>query len=145
MNRQEFELLRTLPGKVIAANIEWTSPRDAKPNLIFELVPVQNSLEWDVVVNGTYKPDVPSVSYNFVLRGVGPICRLDINGTVHHPAGRNHKHDLRRDTDPRNNLPSAFERNDLAGKSAREIWVELCRLANITHTGTFKDPEAPCP
>ncbi len=141
MNRQEFEQLRDLPAKKIAADIIWTAPRDGRPNLIFEQVELENDLGLDVVVNGTFKPDIPSVTFNFVLRGVGPICRVDVNGTIHGDAGRTHKHDLRRDTDPRNNLPTAVARADLDGKAAREVWEDLCERAKIAHAGQFTDPQ----
>jgi hypothetical protein len=141
MNRQEFEHLRALPGKRITADLSWSSPRDGKPNWIFDEVVVENSADLDVVLNGTYKPNIPAVTFNFVLRGVGPICRIDVNGTIHGNAGRTHKHDLRRETCPRDNLPNASSRSDLDGKTAREIWNELCELAHIEHAGKFQDPE----
>jgi hypothetical protein len=140
VNRQEFEHLRDLPGKRVTANIVWTTPRDAKPNRVFELVALENELGCDVVVNGTYKPDIPAVTYNFVLRGVGPICRVDVNGTIHGNAGRTHKHDLRQEADPQKNLPVAVDRKDLDGKTPRQVWEDLCTRANIQHTGNFQDP-----
>jgi hypothetical protein len=141
LNRQEFEQVRDLAGKQITADIVWASPRDAKPNLTFDSVPLENALEWDIVVNGTYKPDIPAVTFNFVLRGAGPICRVDVNGAIHGDAGRTHKHDLQKETDPRNNLPIAIARNDLAGKTAAEVWKDICQRANILHTGIFHQPE----
>ena len=71
--------------------VPGSAPRDAKPNLIFDQIAVENSLGWDVLLNGTYKPDIPAISFNFVIRGVGPVCRIDVNGTIHGPAGRTHK------------------------------------------------------
>jgi len=141
MNRREFEQLRDLPDKRVSADIVWTAPRDGKPNLIFEQVELENSLGLDVVIIGTFKPDIPSVTFNFVLRGVGPICRVDVNGTIHGDAGRTHKHDLRRETDPRNSVPTAVARADLEGKSARGVWNDLCERAKIEHAGTFSDPQ----
>jgi hypothetical protein len=140
MNRQEFEHLRDLPGKRVTADIVWTSPPGGRPNLVFDQVVLENSAEWDVVLNGTYKPGIPSVTFNFVLRGIGAICRVDVNSTVHGDAGRTHKHDLRDETDPRANLPHAAARPDLTDKSAREVWLDLCQRAKIKHTGIFNDP-----
>ena len=141
MNRHEFEQLRDLPGKRIAVNVAFATPRDAKPNLVFDQIVVENSLGWDVLLNGTYKPDIPAISFNFVIRGVGPVCRIDVNGTIHGAAGRTHKHDLQTEDDPRLNLPHATGRPDLGGRSAREVWETLCQQANIVHEGTFHDPE----
>jgi hypothetical protein len=141
MNRNEFEALRNLPDKRIAGDIRIESKQATSPNLTFEDVVLENSLNYDVVLNGTYKPDIPSVTFNFVLRGVGPICRLCVNGPIHPGAGRTHKHDLRQDSDPRNNLPIAVARTELDGSSAREIWEDLMRQAKIEHTSTFHDPD----
>jgi hypothetical protein len=102
---------------------------------------VENALNYDLVLNGTYKPDIPAITFNFVLRGVGPVCRVCVNGTLHPPAGRTHKHDLRKESDPRNNLPTAVARPDLENRATvKEVWDILLQQANITHTGTFNEP-----
>jgi hypothetical protein len=142
MNKNEFDQLRALPGKSIQADINFAERKDAgSDNLIFEQIEVQNSLDWPVVLNGNYKPSIPSITFNFVIRGAGPICRVCVNGTVHGNAGRTHKHDLQTENDSRQNLPVAVARPDLAEKSVREVWQILCSQANITHTGTFNAPD----
>ncbi len=141
MTRQDFEKLRDLPNKEITSDIAFEKKKETTPNLVFDQVPLDNSLGVDIVLNGTYKPAIPSVTFNFVLRGVGPICRLCVNGTFHKNIGRTHKHELVRDDDPRLNLPIAIAQPDLDGKSMKEIWATLCRQANIIHTGKFIDPE----
>lgn len=65
MNRIEFEQLRDLPGKVVKEAIEFKAVTHVSPNLIFEKVPVENDLGWEVLLNGTYKPHLPGVTYNF--------------------------------------------------------------------------------
>lgn len=140
MNRAEFEQLRDLQGKRISGDIRFEGGRETNPNLTFELVRVENDLNWDVVLNGTYKPQIPSVTFNFVLRGTGPICRFCVNGTSHPGAGRTHKHSLQTDDDPRLNLPTAIAM-ELAGLSVSKIWETVCRLSGITHGGVFTDPE----
>lgn len=140
MERHEFEQLRNLPGKRITADITFVSMNGMGPNLVFEQVIVENSLGWDVVLNGTYKPGIPAITFNFVLKKVGPICRVDVNGTIHGAAGRTHKHDLQREDDPRLNLPTALPRPDLVGKSAKDVWEILCKQANIMHVGKFNEP-----
>ena len=141
MNRQGFEKLRDSPDKTISADIVFEKKKETVPDLVFEQIRVENSLGMDIVLNGTYKPSIPAVTFNFVLRGVGPICRLCVNGTIHKDVGRTHKHELIREDDPRLNLPTAVARPDLAGKSVKETWEILCQQANIIHTGKFKDPE----
>lgn len=140
MDRAQFEALRNLPGKKISADIQFTPSRETSPNLTFAKIKVDNSLGWDIELNGTYKPGVPSVTFNFVAIGVGPVCRIDVNGQEHKPAGRTHKHDLRQASDPKGNLPLAVPRLDLVDKSPVEIWRILCTQANINHTGSFLDP-----
>jgi hypothetical protein len=142
MNRAEFNQLRQLPDKRIDQNIEFRPTRGVSPNLVFEQVSVHNGLGWDVILNGTYKPDIPSVTFNFYLRGTGPICRLCVNGVVHREAGRTHKHDLRKDDDPRLNLPTAIARPDIdiGGQSVDDIWRKLCAEANIIHAGSLICP-----
>ena len=140
MNRNDFELLRNLPGKVISADVEFVVRTDSRPNLTFEQVRVENDLGYDVTLNGTYKPLIPSVTINFVIRGVGPICRIDVNGPKHGDAGRTHKHDLREEECPRRNLPHAVPRPDLADKTPTEVWRIIREQANIVHTGAFRDP-----
>ena len=140
MTRQEFVALRDLPGKMINADIVWRSERGTRPNKVFNKIPVVNSLGHVVWLNGTYKPNLHAVTYNFVLEGVGAICRIDTNGTLHADAGRTHKHDLQQPDDPDRNLPAAVVRLDLENKSAREVWRVLCSQANIVHRGTFADP-----
>ena len=140
MNRQEFELLRDLPDKRITADIRFVATRATDPSLTFSGVTLENTAGWIVRVNGTYKPDIPALTINFLIPDVGPICRVDINGPVHKPVGRTHKHSLRRDEDPRKNLPSADAVPEFEKLSPREAWEKLCGLAHIVHEGTFFDP-----
>ncbi len=142
MTRLEFIQLRDLPGKTVEADIVWRSERGTRPNKIFNRILVKNSLGLEVWLNGTYKPVLPGITYNFVLVGTGPICRVVVNGPEHSGLGRTHKHDLQDPTDsePARNLPTAIARPDLDGKNARQVWDVLCRQANILHRGKFHDP-----
>ena len=87
MNRREFELLRDLPDKEISTNIVFTPSKDNSVTLTFEQVQVFNSLGIDLVLNGSYNPNIPSVKFNFVARGVGPICRIEVNGKIYKTPG----------------------------------------------------------
>lgn len=139
MNRAEFEALRDLPDKEVAGDIVFT-PKNAT-TLVFEDVPVVNSLGLDLILNGSFKPDIPAVKYNFCIKGMGPICRVDVNGSIHGSEGRTHKHDLQTDSCPRNNLPFAKARTDLERLTALQVWQKVCAMANIQHTGRFEEPE----
>lgn len=142
MTRPEFHALRDLPGKRITDDIIFRASASNGGNLTFENIPVENELGWDVIVNGTFKPDIPTVIYNFYVRSEGPICRICVNGNSHKPGGRTHKHELRQASDQRAgvNLPTVIARPELENLSPRKVWDILLKEANITHTGTFTDP-----
>lgn len=141
MTRIEFETLRDLPGKTISSDIIYIKKPDYGGNLAFSQISVENDTGWDVLLNGTYKPEIPTITFNFVVRGIGPICRVCVNGSFHGTSGRTHKHSLRDPNDPRSNLPTALPRPDLDGKTVVEVWETLCLEANIKHTGKFISPE----
>ena len=119
MNRAAFLQLRALPGKVIDVNIAFQVEAGSGGNRVFRGVVVENTLDWGIVLNGTYKPIQNSFTFNFVARGVGPICRVDVNGTIHPPAGRTHKHDLVADDDPYRNLQTPLHDRILSGIPTR--------------------------
>jgi hypothetical protein len=139
MNRKEFEALRDLPDKKVVVDIAFT--RKNSTTLVFQDVAVSNSLGFDLVLNGSFKPDIPAVKYNFCIKGVGPICRVDVNGSIHGSEGRTHKHDLRSESCPRNNLPHAQRRSEFENLTAKQVWTKICLMANIQHTGRFEEPE----
>ncbi len=141
ISREDFESLRDLPDKTISEDIIFREDKNVSPNLIFEKVKVQNTLGYEIELNGTYKPSHDSVTFNFIQRGVGSICRFDVNSTVHGDAGRTHKHSLHKESDPRHNLPLADSRPDLEGKSVQEIWKTICKQSKIQHQGRLILPE----
>src|SRR6266480_5550381 len=144
MTKMEFEQLRDLSGKRITQDIRFASSPEVSPNLVFDHIRVDNSLNYDVLLNGTFKPGIPSVTFNFVIRGTGPICLICVNGTIHGSVGRTHKHALTDASDSRLNLPTAIARPDLENKLPREVWQILCDQVLIEHTGTFFDPTQYC-
>lgn len=139
MNRVEFEHLRDLPDKEISQDIIFL-PKNST-TMSFTEVPVVNSLGVELVINGSFVPDIPAIKFNFCIQGIGPICRVEVNSSRHGNAGRTHKHSLQKDNCPRKNLPHADARPDLENKSAREVWETLCQQAKINHSGLFVDPE----
>jgi hypothetical protein len=141
ISRQDFESLRDLPNKTISEDIVFRANKNVSPNLTFEKVKVQNTLGYDIELNGTYKPSHDSSTFNFIQRGVGPICRFDINSTVHKDVGRTHKHTLHNENDPSRNLPVAHPRPDLDGKSVQEIWKTICKQSKIKHQGRLILPK----
>lgn len=140
MTKQEFEILRNLPNKTIESDIIWQEEKGMGPNLIFKGIEVINSIGILILVNGTYKPRLPSVTFNFVVNPIGPICRIDVNGSPHKDAGRTHKHELQEPDDSKKNLPYAITRLDLNDKTPYQVWRILCKQANIIHKGKFVEP-----
>lgn len=108
--------------------------------LVFENAALKNPFDYDIVLNGSFNKKTGALKFNFLMRGVGPICRVEVNGAIHGDAGRTHKHDIRKDSDPRMDLPHAEARPDLIGKTPKEVWEDLCKRAKIEHTGNFVDP-----
>jgi hypothetical protein len=142
MTRAEFEHLRDLPGKAIVGDIRLQEQRAVRPLLRAEDVRIENSAGVDLRLTLTYNPQTGSKSVNVHVPGLGPICRLEVDGQRHPPAGRSHKHSLRSADCPRANLPhDVAPRPELSGKLLHEVFEEFCRAANIEHGGMFHSPE----
>jgi hypothetical protein len=140
MTRDEFTELRRAP-KEISADIQFRPTKKFGDGWLFvEDMPVGNQLNYDLFLDGRYNSITKTLIFNFKIRGVGPICRMEVNGKIHRDAGRTHKHDLIHESDSRKNLPNAQHRPDLENKTPREVWEILCRQAKIEHTGNFVDP-----
>ncbi len=141
MDRDEFILLRDLPDKEVAEDLIFRAERNL-PEGVYRTgqVGVENSLAYPVVVEGHYTRATKAVTFTFILEGTGPICRFDVNSTIHGDAGRTHKHDLRTPRCPAQNLPHAVARRDLENLGPRELWELICRLVKIRHTGRLELP-----
>lgn len=122
MTRLEFERLRDLPGKKLFGNLVFASSETTSPVVTFDSIKIENSLDLPLRLNGRYNRLLPSVVFNFRIMGVGPICRVEVNSTMHR-GSRTHKHSLVEEDDPRQNLPGIVDRPDLVGKSAREVYI----------------------
>jgi hypothetical protein len=142
VDRTQFEELRRLPGKVIEVNLAYSRRKKNEPDLVeFEGAKVQNALGWNLLLNGSYDRRTRATIFNFFVEGVGPICRVEVNSTIHGDAGRTHKHELKTERCPRQNLRECvMPRPELEDKTPRQIWDTICRQANIDHTGGFEDP-----
>lgn len=138
MDRTAFEALRDIPGKVIRGDIRLAARRQTQPALIAENILIENDTGTVLRLNISYNPEVGSKTFNVTAAGVGPICRLDVDGPAHRPAGRCHKHSLQTERCPDRNLPdNVADRPELSGRPLGELFALFCEMAQITHEGTF--------
>ena len=144
MNRTEFEALRDFPDKRIEGEIKFSQRRATQPNLVAEDIRIDNSTGSDLRMMVSYNPEVGCTSINVHLPGTGPICRLDIDGPKHRPAGRCHKHSVQGERCPNRNLPDGvINRDELSGCSVQEIFTTFCSDAHIDFAGEFHAPDGP--
>lgn len=142
MNRTEFERLRDMPGKVIAGDIKFSRKQALAPLLVAEDIAIANDDGVDLKLSVHTNPMTGAKSVNVHVPGVGPICRLDVDGTSHGDAGRSHKHSLQSERCPDRNLPDGvIARADLSGQDVRAVFEAFCAMAAITHSGMFFMPE----
>jgi len=141
VDRKDFEALRDIPGKVIKTDIRLVPRRQTQPAMVADNIEIENGSGTVLKLNISYNPEVGSKTFNVTAVGIGPICRLDVDGPAHRPAGRSHKHSLQTDRCPDRNLPDGvIDRPDLAGTSVTDLFVIFCKLAEISHEGTFHPP-----
>jgi hypothetical protein len=142
MNRTEFEALRAIPGKVIRGDIRFSRRQATRPALTAEGIVIESLGGIELRLNITYNPEVGAKTFNVCPRGGSPICRLDVDGPAHRPAGRSHKHSLQSERCPDRNLPDrVIDRPDLSGRSVRELFAIFCQMGHILHEGAFLAPD----
>jgi hypothetical protein len=71
MNRTEFEQLRDLPDKRIAGNITFSLKNGSRPIHVIEPLAVQNSLGIDLVLQGSYNPEIKKLTLRSWCGGPG--------------------------------------------------------------------------
>jgi hypothetical protein len=146
VDRREFETLRDEAGKTIEGPIRLVRRAATTPALVADGIAIQSGSGLDVRLSIAYNPEIGSKTCNVYVPGLGPICRLDVDGPAHRPAGRSHKHSLQGQRCPERNLPDAvLDRPDLAGKSLREVFEAFCAMAHIVHNGELVIPDESAP
>lgn len=138
MDRTEFEVLRDLQGKLIEGDVRLASSSHLGSVLAADDILIRNSANAGLILNLTYLPARRGFKINVHVRGVGPICRLEVNGPEHPGATRTHKHALRTSRCPNRNLhQDVAARPDLQGKTMQEVWRSFCEMASISHHGNL--------
>ncbi len=146
MNRAEFENGRDIPGKVIRGDIRFSRRQATQPAIVAEGIVIENDQDVQLRLNITYNPIAGAKAFNVHVPGIGPICRLDVDGTAHRPAGRSHKHSLQSGRCADRNLPEGvIDRSDLSGRSLAELFSVFCEMAQIVHVGAFESPAEEAP
>jgi len=141
MNRTEFEALRDLLDKKIRQDIRLSPGRGHLHSFVAEDIPIENSENIDARITVTFNPDRDAKIINVHVPGLGPICRLCVDGAAHRPFGRSHKHSLQTERCPERNLPDGVvDMPTLSGQSLDEVFREFCRMANIVHEGALIVP-----
>jgi hypothetical protein len=142
MNRSEFEALRELPGKRIRGDIRFVRTKTTAPAVVADGIVVENAADTELRMNLSCNLESGAKTINVYVPGVGPICRLDVDGPAHRQVGRSHKHSLQTDRCPDRNLPEEVKaRPELSGKTLRDVFEAFCVIAKIEHDGTIESPD----
>ena len=142
MERNEFEALRDLPGKVIRQDIRLSRRAPLKPAMSAEGIRIESEASVELLLSITHNPEIGGKTFNVHVRGGKAICRLDVDGTPHRPCGRSHKHSLQSSRCLERNLPHAEDLPDLSGSTLTEAFQAFCAMAHVTHEGDFHVPDA---
>jgi len=138
VRRTEFERLRDLREKVIREDIKLTKRKALASVRVTKAVPIENSLGYDLKLHVKVNTETGEKTICVVASGVGPICRLDVDGHEHGASGRSHKHALQSERCPDGNLPCGVRKMDgVSGSDIVTLFGEFCKLANIQFLGRF--------
>jgi len=138
MDRIQFERIRDLPRKIIRGDIVLKSKKERSGVYIADDISIENSLGIEARLKIEWREETDAKCINVHVRGLGPICRLDVDSLRHKPCGRSHKHALKTPSCPENNLNiDVLDRKDLSGLDIEAVFKEFCDISHIEHSGTF--------
>ena len=137
MDRKEFERIRDAPGKEILGDIVLRKFKENSAVLTCKKK-IDNRLGYKAFLHIKFNQETSEKNLTVSIDKVGPVCRLDINSRPHKPCSRNHKHSLRTEKCPSENLTrDVSARDELANKEIDEIFRIFCNNAKIVHNGNF--------
>ncbi len=138
MDRNEFERIRDLNGKVIRGDIVLKPKKERMGVYSTEGVPIENSNGTEARLKIEWREETDAKCINVHIKGLGPICRLDVDSLRHKPCGRSHKHALKTPSCPENNLNrDVLDREDLSGLDIETVFKKFCDMSYIEHSGNF--------
>lgn len=145
MFRLEFENLWAEADKCVTDDIAYRKETGGHKDLYcFDYVPVICQSGVALSVSGSYSCRTGAITFTFTVDGLGPVTRYCLGGPEHRDATRYHQHLLRDGKDPRRNLPYAEARPSMEEMGAKQAWEQICKDADIAHTGMFFEPEVNC-
>ncbi len=139
MDRPTFEEVRDLEGKRIEQDVRFSRPKATAPVLVAEGISIVNGLGLDVRMTIHHNTEAGGKTINVYIPGVGPICRLDVDGPAHAPAGRNHKHAIQCERCPDRNLPDGVIRNPSVRREVQSPTSRTCSTFAIALETTLSD------
>ena len=88
MDRVDFEKLRDLPDKIINGNIILRPKKDRIGVYIMDDIVIENSLNTDARLKVEWMEETDAKCINVHIKGLGAICRLEVDSKAHRPCGR---------------------------------------------------------
>ena len=126
----------------IVGPVRFLRRRAIAPVLAAENLMIENARQVDLRLQISFNPMIGSKTFNVSIPGVGPVCRLDVGGPPHRPAGRNHKHSLLTPRCPDQNLrENVADHPELDGWPLRYLFDWFCNASNIRFDGELFPPQ----
>ncbi len=142
LSQGEFEDILNDDTKRISTDIDWSDDQDHSPAQEFR-AEIESASGRSMFIRGWYSPMSGKLSFAMILRGEGRIYGLDL-GADHRNrngvrVGEKHKNCWREGYRDK----YAYVPPDITEPWERPVavWRQFCAEANLTHSGTMREPE----